>query len=621
MGSRPKEPFCIRDARVEREYVWRRTAIGVLISSIIGAALTATLVVGCRRDDAPPTTAPPTEDTTPEAPRPSDVRYPFTDIARSTGLDFVHFTGSTGNFHMPENLGPGCALLDYDNDGDLDVYLVQGALIDPHTTYKDCLFPPQVPLPPRNRLYRNELVSDGKHRGELRFVDVTEASGAGDTGFGMGATTGDYDNDGDVDLYLTNFGGPDVLLRNNGNGTFTDVTKRAGLGDRRWTAGAAFVDIDNDDDLDLVTVAYCDLTVATSKECFSFTAKRTREYCSPAVYRGLPPRLYRNRGDGTFENITTEIDIATEFGHGLGVGVGDFDTNGWMDVYVANDGDANQLWMNQGGRFTNQALMSGAALNEGGMSEAGMGIAIADHDNDGDCDIFLGHLSTETNTLYENLGGGLFEDATTLRKLGFPSLPFTTFGLRWFDVDNDSDLDLFTANGHIFALDTARNHTYPYDQTNQLMIHGPDGRYSDQSAEAGPALALSEVSRGLAAGDVDNDGDVDILIMNNNGPVRLLRNDLNPKNNWMLLKVIDARANRDAYGATVRLTLSDGRVLTRYVGTDGSYLSAQDPRIHFGWPEGLTAASLRVTSVDGRTKSLEQPASGRITLVTIPATR
>lgn len=599
--------------------MWIRTATGVLISSIIGVALTATLLEGCRRNDAPTATAPPAEETPRRADRPT-ARYPFTDIAKSAGLDFVHFTGSTGNYHMPENLGPGCALFDYDNDGDLDVYLVQGALIDPGTTYKDCLFPPKVPLPPRNRLYRNELVSDGRYHGELRFVDVTETSGTGDTGYGMGVATGDYDNDGDVDLYITNFGGPDVLLRNNGDGTFTDVTAPAGLGDRRWTAGAAFLDMDNDDDLDLVVVAYCDLTVATSKECFSFSAERTHEFCSPAVYRGLPPRLYRNRGNGTFENISTEIGIATEFGHGLGVTVGDFDANGWLDVYVANDGDANQLWMNQGGRFTNQALMGGAALNEKGMAEAGMGVAVADYDDDGDFDMFLTHLATETNTLYENLGGGVFEDLTVLRGLGLSSLPFTSFGTSWFDVDNDADLDLMIANGHIFALDTARNRAYPYDQTNQLFIHEPGLRFVDQSAEAAPVLTLSEVSRGLASGDIDNDGDIDILITNNNGPVRLLRNDLAKKNNWLLLKVIDARVNRDAIGAIVKLTLSDGRVLTRSVGTDGSYLSARDPRIHFGWPEGLTAESLQVTSVDGRTMSLKQPTPGRLTLVTIPAT-
>jgi len=277
--------------------------------------------------------------------------------------------------------------------------------------------------------------------------------------------------------------------------------------------------------------------------------------------------------------------------------------------------------MNQGGRFTNQALMSGAALNEKGMAEAGMGIAVADYDDDGDLDLFLTHLATETDTLYVNLGGAVFEDLTVLRGLGLSSLPFTSFGTSWLDADNDADLDLMIANGHIFALDTARNHAYPYDQTNQLMIRGPNGRYTDQSAEAGPALARSEVSRGLASGDIDNDGDIDVLITNNNGPVRLLRNDLTRKNNWLSVKVIDARANRDAYGATVRLTLSNGRVLTRTVGTDGSYLSARDPRIHFGWPEGLTAVSLRVTSLDGRTKSLEQPAPGRFTVVTIPAAR
>ena len=569
---------------------------------------------GCRRDETPA----PATNSTAETDRTASptregppVRFPFTDAAEESGLDFVHFIGATGGYHMWENLGPGCAFVDYDNDGDLDVYLVQGAMFEPEKTYPDCIFPPRVPLPPRNRLYRNELVSGGTNHGVLRFVDVTEPSGTGHIGFGMGVATGDYDNDGDVDLHVTNFG-PDMFYRNNGDGTFTDVTDAAGVADPRWTASSAFFDYDEDGYLDLVVVAYCDVTLATSRKCAGFLVGRTREYCGPAIYNGMPTRLYRNQGDGTFVDVTLKTGIADAYGHGLGIGIADFDGNGWLDIYIANDGDANNLWLNDHGRFTDVALIHGAALSHSGMAQAGMGVAVADYDDDGDAEIFLGHLTGETNALYKNLGGALFEDVSMPCKLGAPSKPFTTFGLGWLDVDHDADLDIFLSSGHIYALETATNPAYPYDQTNQLMIHESDGTFTDRTAEAGPAMKDSAVGRGLALGDVDNDGDVDVLLGDNNAPVRLLRNDLANENHWLLVRVIDGKCRRDAVGATVTLALSDGRVLTRLVGTSGSYLSASDPRVHFAWPGELTAMSLRVTTIDGRAVEVDHPEPERI---------
>lgn len=539
------------------------------------------------------------------------VRFPFSDVAEEVGLDFEHFIGATGGFHMWENLGPGVALIDYDNDGDMDVYLQQGAMFEPTKSYEDCVFPPKVPVPPRNRLFRNELISNGKETGQLRFVDVTEASGTGHTGYGMGIATGDVDNDGDVDLHLTNFG-PDAFYRNNGDGTFTDATEESGLADSRYTAGAAFFDYDKDGFLDLVVVAYCDVTLATSRECAGFLVGRTREYCGPAVYGGVATRLYRNQGDGTFADVTLKTGIADAYGHGLGVNIADFDGNGWQDIYIANDGDANNLWLNDQGRFTNVALMHGAALSHSGMAQAGMGVAVADYDDDGDMDILLGHLTGETNALYDNIGGALFEDVSMPHKLGAPSKAFTTFGLGWLDVDHDADLDIFASSGHIYALETATNPNYPYDQTNQLFIQEEDGTFADRTAEAGPAMKISRVGRGLAIGDIDNDGDLDVLLGDNNAPTGLLRNDLKERNNWLLIRVLDARFGRDAVGATLQLTLSDGRVLTRTVGTYGSYLSAGDPRVHFAWPTELSPESLRIETIDGRVTEVDHPAAGRI---------
>jgi len=562
------------------------------------AALAATTMGGAPPADRPaaPPVAPPVV---------------FTDVSGSTGLDFTHVIGATGKLYFPEIMGSGCALFDYDNDGDLDVYLPQGLLLDGSASVKDLLFPLEVPMPPTGRLYRNDLIRDGKPTGRLVFVDVTAASGAGVAAYGMGVASGDYDNDGDVDLYLTNFG-PDVLLRNNGDGTFTDVAAAAGLGDPRWDSSATFFDYDRDGWLDLFVVAYADFTVATHKECYAPSG--ARDYCNPKVYPPLPCRLYHNRGDGTFENVTAGTGIDTAYGHALGVVAADFDGDGWVDIYVANDGDANQLWMNRRGTFSDTAMLSGAALDEYGKVEAGMGIAAADYDDDGDVDIFLTHLNGQTNTLLENRGDAVFEDVTVLHGLGLPSLRFTSFGVAWADFDQDADLDLFIGSGDVYRVEALAKGVYPYHQTNQLMID-ERGRYVDRTADAGEVMKLSEVSRGVAVGDIDNDGDPDVLLSNNNGPARLLRNDHAPGENWLLLRVIDKARKRDAYGARLRLTLSDGRVLTRWVGTDGSYQSARDPRIHFAWPDGVKMKSLDLTLPGGAPQPLKGIAPGTITTV------
>ncbi len=530
----------------------------------------------------------------------------FVEVAAGVGIDFVHTPGATGEYYFPEIMGPGCALLDVDGDGDLDVYLIQGGSLGPGGR--------DAGRPARNALFRNELIAGGSGSGTLRFVDVTESSGAGATGYGMGAATADYDNDGDVDIYVTNFG-PDVLLRNDGDGTFTDVTAGSGLGDPRWNSSATFLDFDADGWLDLYVAAYNDFTLATHKECF--LEGGARDYCNPKAYLPVPGVLYRNLGGSRFEDVTGTSGVDSAYGHGLGVAAADFDGNGWIDLYVANDGDANQLWMNQDGSFTNRALISGSAFNEHGMAEAGMGIGAEDFDHDGDQDLFLTHLKGESNRLLENMGGGFFEDATTRSGLGLPSIPFTGFGVGWLDADRDADLDLFIANGDVSKIEELAGDPYPYHQTNQLMINRGAGKFEDGSAEAGSVLARSEVGRGAALGDLDNDGDVDILVANNNGPARLLRNDTRKPGNWIILRVMDGNLGRDAFGAIVRLTLADGRVLTRRVHTDGSYLSASDPRVHLTWPASIGMRSLEIVAPSGTVTPVTGLSPGTIATIAI----
>ncbi|MCP4246985.1 MAG: CRTAC1 family protein [bacterium] len=589
----------------------------------LGLALTGALLAAagpaCEREP-PPALPSPTAESSPsesQAESPAADRGLFTDVAVAAGLEFEHFIGASGAFYMVEIMAAGCALLDYDNDGDLDAYLLQGALLEPGKSLDDAIFPPKGPLPPRNRLFRNELISTGQDTGTLRFVDVTDESGAGDTGYAMGVATGDYDNDGDLDLYITNFG-PDVMLANNGDGTFTDVTARVGLGDPRWTASCTFLDYNNDGLLDLFVVAYCDFSIATNTKCFGGSG--ARDYCVPKGYGPLPVRLYRNRGvsaEPQFVDVSSQCGIDTAYGHGLGVGVADFDGNGWLDIYVANDEDANQLWMNDNGRFTDAGLLSGTAFNQVGQPEAGMGVAVADFDDDADADLLLTHFISESNTLYENRGDTWFEDTTREHGLGRCSMPFTSFGVGFFDADHDADLDLFIASGLVALPASGTTGPYPYDQTNQLLINVGTGRYQDRSAEAGAALQRSRVSRGAAFGDVDNDGDVDILVCNNNGPAVLLRNDLADRQNWLTLRVIDGPTGRDAFGAVVQLTLSDGRTLTRYVGSGGSYCSADDPRIHFGWPTDLTVTSLEIALPGGYTHRVPEVHPQTIMTVTV----
>jgi enediyne biosynthesis protein E4 len=496
----------------------------------------------------------------------------FSEVANEVGLDFHHYTGATGEFFLPEIMGSGVALFDYDGDGDLDVYLLQGALLDKQKSLSDSMFPPLEP--PHNKLFRNDLVETGR----LHFTDVTAKAGVGYEGYGMGVAVGDYDSDGDLDLYLTNFGS-NVLYRNNGDGTFTDVTAQAGVDDPRWSTGAAFLDYDHDGDLDLFVVNYLAFTVRGNKKCYNVAGER--DYCSPSIEEPLPSRLFRNEGNGRFVDVTEEAGIGSPFGAGLGVACADFNSDGRIDIYVANDGYPNQLWVNKGdGTFKEVGLISGSAVNADGKASAGMGVTVNDFDNDGDEDLFVTNLINETNTLYLNDGNAFFHDATIQYGLARASLPYTGFGTEFFDYDNDGRLDLFVANGAVTILQSLRGTEYPFRQINQLFRN--EGKFRELTKEAGPALELSEVSRGAAFGDIDNDGDVDIVVTNNNGPVRLLRNEVGSLQHWIEVRLEGVRGNPSGLGARVAALRKDQAPLWRRVHTDGSYLSANDFRVHFG---------------------------------------
>jgi len=501
----------------------------------------------------------------------------FREAAAELGLRFNHFTGATGKLYLPEIMGSGVGLFDYDGDGDLDVFFLQGMILEPGKQMGDALFPPPAGYRPGNRLFRNELTESGK----LRFMDLTEKAGLQKEMYGMGAAVGDYDNDGYADLYVTGFGS-NVLYRNNGDGTFKDVTVGAGVDDSRWSASAAFLDYDRDGRLDLFVAHYVDFTVAGSKACYSPT--REPDYCNPAVYRGMPARLFHNEGNGKFKDVTRESGIQGSPGPGLGVVCTDLNGDGWVDIYVANDGKANHLWFNKkNGTFEEEGLMSGTAYSMEGMPRAGMGVAAGDINNDGYDDVLVTNLGKEGATLFLNDGQGLFTDAGAQFGLSRLTFPFTGFGVDWFDYDNDGGLDLFIADGAVYIIPGLRGSPYPYHQNNQLYHNeGADRVFKDVAPLGGPGVTLSEVSRGAAFGDLDNDGDIDIVVNTNNGPARLLLNQVGSRMHWLELRCEGAADNRGAIGARVALLRKGRQPLWRRVHSDGSYCSAGDLRVHFG---------------------------------------
>ena len=567
-------------------------------------ALVSLAVAACAQDPGAGPAAEPAVAEPPAAPP------AFEERATEAGLVFRHLNGGTGRYLLPEIMGSGTALFDFDGDGDLDAYLVQGVELEPGAG------PASADSSARDRLFRNELAETGA----LRFVDVTADSGIESTGYGMGVAAADYDGDGKTDLYVTNFG-PNRLWRNLGGGRFEDATAAAAVDDPRWSVPAVFFDYDRDGALDLFIANYVDFNLGSHTLCTFGSGEP--DYCSPKTYRPEPDRLFRNLGNGRFDQMTDRAGLAAEFGNGLGAVPADFDLDGRLDLYVANDGTSNQMWMSLGkGRFENRGLFAGAAVNGRGEAEAGMGVDAGDFDGDGDEDLYVTHITGETSTLYLNNGDGLFTDAGMVAGLDAPSLAMTGFGTGWFDFDNDGDLDVLAVNGAVRRLDRARSgaeaaaraaavsdHERRFGQPNQLFRNLGGGRFEDVSALGGASFTAFEVSRGAAFGDVDNDGDTDVLITNNNGPARLMVNVVGQDNGWIGLRLLGGNGKRDALGSLVHVVLDDGRTLTRRVRTAMSYASSSDPRVLAG-VGAAGVEDLRVTWLGGAEESFGPLSTG-----------
>lgn len=489
----------------------------------------------------------------------------FRDVAQETGLAFTHVNGAEGKYYMPEIMGSGAAILDYDGDGDLDVFLVQGGALGNPAAGSG------------NKLFRNELIPEGK----LRFVDKTAEAGLGYAGFGMGAATGDFNNDGRPDLLVTNFGG-NVLYVNLGSGKFRDVTAESpGVrGEGAWSTSASFFDYDRDGWQDLVILSYVDFSIANNKKCFA--ASGEPDYCTPVAYRPVAARLFHN-DKGKFTDVTARAGLDRAKGPGLGVEAIDANRDGWPDLFVANDTAANHLWINQkDGTFVESALLLGVAYDENGLAKAGMGVAAGDYDGDGMEDLLVLNLMREGATLFRNEGTG-YRDVSLVSRVHALTFAFTGFGVGWFDADNDGRLDLFLANGAVSLRDDQRGQPFPYRERNLLLKNnGPGEAFADVTDLAGEVLGLREVTRGAAFGDLNGDGRVDILVTNNGGPARLLLNESSAKA-WMGVAVAGKGMG---IGWRVGLETAAGGTVWKRVHTDGSYLSASSPVTHFGLGAG-----------------------------------
>ncbi len=488
-------------------------------------------------------------------------------------------------------------------DGDLDLHLSQGRLFRPGAKMEEALDKPRHPLPLTDRLYRNDLTAHG-----VRFTDVTQASGLAATGFGMGAAAGDFDNDGHVDLYVFNHG-PNQLWRNDGDGTFTDVTEKAGVGDPGWTTAAVFFDYDRDGDLDLLSVNYVEFSVANHKICQTKAAVET--YCSPSLFEPQPDRLYENRGDGTFADATKRLGLDAAFGPGLGAVAADFDGDGWLDLYVANDGEPNQLWLNQQGEgFRDDALLAGAAVSGEGRPEASMGVAAEDFDNDGDVDLFMTHLDGETNTLYVNEGGGTFTDRSVAAGLAMPSQRYTGFGTAWLDGDHGiswwstarsapSRSSTGPATTSPTSNATSCSKTWATARTGRSPGR-PEPPSSRWRSPAGPSSATWTTTATWTWWSPTT-------------AARLLLNRVGQDQPWVGFRVLTRDGKRDALGARVELLRRGGPPLWRRVRTDGSYASSNDPRVLFGLGDSPRVDGVRVHWPDGSVETFDPVPPGRYT--------
>ena len=525
---------------------------------------------------------------------PTTIWSQFTDQTTEAGVAFYHLSGGKQKNHIVETMGGGAAFFDYDNDGAIDLYAVNGATVE---TY-------QQKSGPGNVLYHN--------KGDGTFDDVSIKAGVGDAGWGMGCTVGDIDGDGYRDLFVTNYG-PNILYRNQGGSGFANITT-AGVAGSDFSASAAFLDFDNDGDLDLYVTTYLVYDVASppSKVC-SYGGATV--YCGP---QGLPRGgdvLYRNDGPEGFVDVTQPSGISwANHYYGLGVLPVDYDGDGDIDIFVANDKTPNEIFRNNGNStFTEVGLLSGVAYNAQGVEEAGMGVAGGDYDGDGDMDLYVTHFFRESNTLYNNGGQGVFEDLTTQAGLEEPTLGRMGWGTAFLDYDNDSDLDLFVANGHVYPQIDLEHMGTSYGQRNQLFRNdGPSGLV-DASLEAGLATPLGKVSRGAAFGDYDNDGDVDIYVVNLGDTATLLRNDARSRN-WLTVRLYGSGSNRDAIGANIRL-VAGGKEQWRTINGASSYLSFSDLRAHFGLDKQTIVERLEITWPGGVRQHIQAVPANKLIVV------
>jgi hypothetical protein len=520
--------------------------------------------------------------TPPAAPR-------FVDVTAKAKIAFVHQSGASPDKSMVETFGSGLAWIDYDNDGYADLFFVNAA---PGTS---------------NALYHNN--KDGT------FTDVTAAAGVAGNGAGkgvykMGAAVGDYDNDDDLDLYVTSFG-PNVLYRNNGNGTFTDVTAGAGVagGATEWSTSAGFFDYDRDGNLDLYVVNYLDYRLTDNPYC-GLRKEGHRMYCLPTLFDGMANRLFHNNGDGTFADVSKKAGIANPAGKGLGVVFCDVDRDGDTDVYVANDMVRNFLYRNNGeGTFVDVAYGAGVGFDINGKPQAGMGVDCGDYDGNGFPDLFVTNFSEELNTLYENAGNGTFEDVTTNAGLGSGFGPLG-FGTKMYDVDNDGDLDLHVTNGHVIDNIKLYQPNLTYAQKD-LLYENVGGKFRDITAQSGPALQADRVGRGLAVADFDNDGDLDVAISSAGRAPALLRNEGGGAGNWLLIRARAKKGNTFGMGATFRVETPAG-VQVREVNNAASYLSANDVRLHVGVGAAKVVPRIEITWPSGAKQTLTNVAANQI---------
>jgi len=485
----------------------------------------------------------------------------LSDVTKQTGITFVHTDGGSGRHYIMETVSAGLALFDYDNDGDIDIYFLSGAPLKGT----------EVDVKPKNALYRND--------GDWKFTDVTEQAGVGDTGYGLGVTAGDYDNDGDLDIYLNNYG-PNVLYRNNGNGTFTDVAEKAGVDNGFHVgAGTCFLDADKDGDLDLYVSIYLDFSY---EKHVTTTTKGFPVYANPRFYPPMPDFLYRNNGDGTFTDVSKSSGIGNHAGWGMGIVCGDYDNDGDTDVFIGNDVGENFLFQNDGtGKFEEVGLMTGAAYDLHGDEQGSMGVGCGDYDNDGLLDFYVTSYQGQLATLYRNLGSDIFEDVTLVTGSGAGTLPHVTWGNSFVDFDNNGFRDIFVACGHLQDNVEKFDDTTTYFARNLLLLNTGDGKFIDVSDQSGDGMKIKLSSRGAGFDDLDNDGDVDVVILNSRREPTILRNDSPSKGHWLQVRLRGVKTNRDGIGAHVKVSAGDLTQIDE-VHSGRGYQGHFGSRLYFG---------------------------------------